>query len=317
MACVALLGGSGFVGRNLLHVLTQRGYRCIVLTRDTERCRELRLVPGVQLRRTNPYDFESLTSALKGADAVINLVGILNEGGRSGKGFHRAHVKLVENLLAACNEAQVARLVQISALNAEVDSPGASHYLKTKGEAERLIKHSGIEYTIVRPSVIFGADDSFFNRFAGLLKWLPILPLACPGAQLQPVWVGDVANAVAVILEKRETIGRAYSLVGPGKYSLIDLVRFTAKATEKKRWILGLPDFVSRLQGVVCDFVPGKPFSSDNYRSLKIDNVSDENGLRALGIEPRPLEGLVKSYLCGSSRQQRLDTIRQRTDHRP
>ena len=184
-------------------------------------------------------------------------------------------------------------------------------------EAERLIKHSGIEYTIVRPSVIFGADDSFFNRFAGLLKWLPILPLACPGAQLQPVWVGDVANAVAVILEKRETIGRAYSLVGPGKYSLIDLVRFTAKATEKKRWILGLPDFVSRLQGVVCDFVPGKPFSSDNYRSLKIDNVSDENGLRALGIEPRPLEGLVKSYLCGSSRQQRLDTIRQRTDHRP
>ncbi|MDX1556863.1 MAG: complex I NDUFA9 subunit family protein, partial [Xanthomonadales bacterium] len=290
-----------------------RGHRCVVLTRDPERCRELRLHPGVRLRRTNPSDTGSLAEALHGADAVVNLVGILNEKGRSGKGFHRFHVELVERLLEACRQAGVNRFLQVSALNAGIDDPNVSHYLKSKGEAERVIRESGIDYTIVRPSVIFGVDDSFFNRFAGLLKWIPVLPLACPGAGMQPVWVGDVAVAITRMLESREAIGQVYPLVGPKRYSLIELVRFTASAMGKKRWIVGLPDPVSRLQGLVCDFVPGKPFSSDNYRSLKIPNVSDENGLPEFGIDPRPLEGLVRHYLGGSSHQQRLDAIRKRS----
>jgi NADH dehydrogenase len=307
---IVLLGGSGFVGRNLLPVLTSGGHHCTVLTRDPERCRDIRLLPNVTLKRADPYDVDSLTATLSGADAVINLVGILNESGRNGKGFERAHVTLTDNLLRACEGAGVRRFIQISALGADTDSPGASHYLKTKGRAEQLVAASNLDFTIVRPSVIFGVDDSFFNRFAGLLRWIPVLPLACPNAQMQPVWVGDVANAVGRMVEAPDAIAQTYTLVGPKKYKLIQLVRFTASAMGKKRLIIGLPDFVSRVQGLLCDFVPGKPFSSDNYRSLKIANVSDKNGLPALGIDPRPLKGLVKSYLRGSSRQLRLDTIR-------
>jgi NADH dehydrogenase len=222
----------------------------------------------------------------------------------------------MEKLLGACSKAGVGRLLQVSALNAGIDAPNLSHYLKTKGEAERLIRASGVPYTIVQPSVIFGVGDSFFNRFAGLLKWLPALPLACPKARMQPVWIGDVVQAMALMLERRDAIGKAYPLVGPRDYSLIELVRFTASALGRKRVVFGLPDILSRLQGLVCDFVPGKPFSSDNYRSLKIDNVSAQNGLLKFSIDPRPIEGLVKSYLRGSGRQQRLDAIRQRTGHR-
>jgi len=314
---IALLGGSGFVGKNLLPVLAARGHLCSVLSRDPERCREIRLVPGVELVRADPYDSQSLSTALAGADAVVNLVGILNERGRRGKGFRKAHVTLMENLLEACKQAGVGRLLQVSALNADSDDPKASHYLKSKGEAERLINSSGIDYTIVRPSIIFGVGDSFFNRFAGLLKWLPVLPLACPNAKMQPVWVGDLVAAMARMLESRDAVGKVYPLVGPKVYTLIELVRFTAAAQGRKRWIIGLPDFLSRLQGLVCDFVPGKPFSTDNYRSLKIDNVSTENALPGFGIEPRPMEGLVRSYLGGSSHQQRLNAIRQRTRDRP
>ncbi len=309
---IALLGGSGFVGRSLLPELAGRGHRCVVLTRDPERCRELRLHPEVQLNRVNAGDLESLSRALDGADAVVNLVGILNERGRTGKGFHRFHVELVERLLEACAKAGVGRFLQVSALNAGIDHPQVSHYLKSKGEGEKRIKASGIDYTIIQPSVIFGDDDSFFNRFAGLLKWLPVLPLACPDARMQPVWVGDVTAAIAAMLESDKAVGQVYPLVGPRKYSLIELVRFTASAMSKKRWIVGLPDSPSRLQGLVCDFVPGKPFSSDNYRSLQFDNVSDENALPEFGIDPRPLEGLVRHYLGGSSRQQRLAAIRKR-----
>lgn len=313
---IVLLGGSGFVGRNLLPALTARGHSCTVLCRDIQRNRELRLWPGVRLQQVNPYDPEALTVALAGADAVINLVGILNERGRNGKGFKRAHVELVEHLLKACRETGVKRLVQLSALNAGTDDANASHYLKSKGEAERLIRESGVTYTIVQPSIIFGEDDSFFNRFAGLLKWVPALPLACPDARMQPVWVGDVAEAIAAMLETREAAGQVYPLVGPKAYSLIELVRFTASASGKKRWIIPLPDFLSRLQAMVCDFVPGKPFSSDNFRSLKIDNVSSENALPHFGIDPRPLKGLVKSYLGGSSRQKRFNAIRRNQNHR-
>lgn len=313
---IALLGGSGFLGRNLLPVLTGAGHRCTVLTRDPERCRDLRLQPGATLVRSNAFDVDALAKQLEGHDAVINLVGILNESGRSGKGFEKAHVTITNNLLEAGKQAGVKRFIQVSALGANTDSPQASHYLKSKGEAEKLVKKSPLETTIFRPSVIFGRSDAFFNRFAAILKWVPVLPLACPNAKLQPVWVGDVVAAISRSLDAPETVGKAYPLVGPTVVSLIDVVRFTARSTGRKRLIIPLPDFLSRLQGLVCDFVPGKPFSSDNYKSLKIDNVSKKNGLKDLGIDPRPMQGYVSAYLAGSSRQQRLDAIRRASNKR-
>jgi NADH dehydrogenase len=252
---------------------------------------------------------ENLVPLLEGADAAINLVGILNERGRRGHGFHKVHVETVEHLIEACRATGVKRVVQISALNA---GKGKSHYLASKGEAEALLLSSdAMEPTLVQPSVIFGEGDSFFNRFAGLLRLTPVLPLACPGSRLQPVWVGDVVAAIAEILHRPETIGRTLELAGPKAYTLKQLVQWTANAIGRKRWIIGLPDSLSRLQGLVMDFVPGKPFSSDNYKSLQIDNVSRKNALPELGINPRSINAAVPDYLSGSLRQARLDRWRE------
>jgi uncharacterized protein YbjT (DUF2867 family) len=254
-----------------------------------------------------------LKEQLQGADAVINLVGILNESGRSGKGFHRAHVELTKILINACRETGVNRLLQLSALNA---GKGGSHYLISKGQAEDLIRQAkDLDSTIIQPSVIFGEGDSFFNRFAGLLSLMPILPLACPQARLQPVWVGDVVKAMAIALEDPTTSGRALIVVGPRDYSLKELVEWTARTAGLKRRVVGLPDGASRIQGKLLDFVPGKPFSSDNYRSLQVDNTSTENSLWSLGIRPRSLESIVPAYLGNSIHQEHLNRFRKQVGH--
>jgi NADH dehydrogenase len=268
----------------------------------------LLLIPGVDLRQVQDYSSAHLASELPDADAVINLVGILNERGRKGRGFHAMHVGLVENLIEACRITGVRRVVQFSALNA---GKGKSHYLQSKGRAEELLRRADcIEVAVVRPSVIFGEGDAFFNRFAALLRVVPVLPLACPQSRLQPVWVGDVVTAVGRILQNWPPAGRSFDLVGPKVYTLKELVEFTARVLGKRRWIIGLPDAVSRLQGLIMDFVPGKPFSSDNYRSLQLDNVSKSSALPELGIRPRSLKSVVPDYLVGSTRQSRLDQWR-------
>jgi len=305
---IVLLGATGFVGRHLLPELSQRGHRCVLLCRAVSRCGQLRLVPGVELRPMPTA--ANLSAALAGADAVINLIGILNERGRNGRGFRKVHVGITENLIEACRISGVRRVVHMSALNA---GKGTSHYLASKGEAENLLRQADfLDVTIVQPSVIFGAGDAFFNRFASLLRRTPVLPLACPDARLQPVWVGDVVNAIGNILENPWTIGRSLELAGPRVYTLRELVRFTARASGRPCWIIGLPDAVSRLQGWLMDFVPGKPFSSDNYKSLQVDNVSRHNALPELGITPHSINAEVTAYLSGSQHQRRLDDWRQR-----
>ncbi len=308
---IVLLGATGFVGSHLLPELAVRGYQCTVLCRDMSRCRHLRLIPGIDLQQVTTLASANLVPALTGADAVINLVGILNERGRKGQGFHAMHVGLVENLIEACRITGVRRVIQFSALNA---GKGKSHYLASKGKAEELLRQAEcIDASLLRPSVIFGAGDSFFNRFAALLRLAPVLPLACPQAKLQPVWVGDVATAVAEILHNGSSADQSFDLVGPKVYTVQELVEFTARVLGKKRWIIGLPGPVSRVQGFIMDFVPGKPFSSDNYQSLQLDNVSQFNALPDLGIRPRSVRSVVPAYLAGSARQARLDNWRRHT----
>jgi len=307
---IVLLGATGFVGHHLLPALTAAGHHCVVLTRYSQGCRELAVTPGVELRQANIFDQDQLNGLFADAGAVINLVGILNEPGRNGKGFHRAHVNLVETAIAACGVAGVRRFIQVSALNA---GKGSSHYLVSKGRAEDLLRNAQeLDETIVQPSVIFGDGDAFFNRFAALLKVAPVMPLACPDAKLQPVWVGDVVAAMALALEAPKTIGKTLVMVGPKVFSLRELVEYTAAVVGLKRKIIGLPDSISRLQGHLMDFVPGKPFSSDNYRSLQIDNISDDNSLKWLGINPHSVESIVPGYLTGTPRQHRLDECRKR-----
>jgi NADH dehydrogenase len=178
-----------------------------------------------------------------------------------------------------------------------------SHYLRSKGEAEDLLRAAAdIDETILRPAVIFGEGDSFFNRFASLLRFVPLLPLACPNAKMQPVWVGDVVAAIALCLDHRSTIGKTMDLVGPEIFTLFQLVNKTARYKGWNRRVIGLPDWMSRLQGLLMDFVPGKPFSTDNYRSLQIDRISRHNALLDLGIHPARMDAIVPLYLAPSNK---------------
>ena len=311
---ILILGGSGFVGGHLSRRLAQDGHAITIATRYAPDCRGLAVVPGITIRQFDPYDPDELSGQLEGHDAAINLVGILNErimGG--GKGFRRAHVELVETLINACVRTGTRRLIHMSALNA---GQGESQYLKTRGEAENLVEEAfrqgRLDTTIMRPSTIFGPDDSFLNRFASLLKIAPVLPMARPQARFAPVYVGDVAEAFARVIERPESSGKVHELCGPEEWTLVELVRWLRGQLGLKRAVVGLPDTLGRLQGLTFDFVPGKPFSSDNFKSLLIDSVCTHNAFEELGIDPWPMSELAPTWLGDGTRQHRYQRYRQR-----
>jgi len=308
---VCIVGGSGFVGTQLVNCLAGQSVSVDVLCRYPGARRDLSVAPKSRLYAVDVYDQQALRTRFVGADAVINLVGILNEKPHDGSGFELAHVQLLNHLATACEQAGVKRFIQMSALNANhaIDS-SSSHYLRTKGEAEVVLHQRKLDVTIFRPSVIFGAQDSFLNRFHGLLKIAPFLPLACPQSRFQPVFVGDVVRSFSTALTTHGTIGQSYDLVGPKTYTLLELVQYVMKLTATKRPIVGLPDWASRLQASIFEWLPGKPFSKDNYRSLQRDSISDNNGLPILGIEPTALEAIAPGYLGARSRAARYQNFR-------
>ena len=297
---VCVLGGSGFVGTQLCAALARSGIEMTVPTRDAARARHLAMVPSLRLVDADVHDPEQLARLCAGQQAVVNLVGILNERGRDGSGFRRAHAEFARKLVGACRHAGVDRLLQMSALNADADH-GASHYLRSKGMAERIIREEagpGLRWTIFRPSVIFGPGDDFLNRFESLLRIIPFcLPLARPGARLAPVWIEDVVEAMSRALADNATAGECYQLCGPEQLTLREIVGRVRDELGLRRAIIGLPDWAARAQAAVCDFVPGKPFSTDNFRSLMVDSVCTENGLARLGIHPQPLGAILPRYL--------------------
>jgi NADH dehydrogenase len=295
---ICILGGTGFLGTRLVARLIKDGHQVTVLSRDREQHKHLLVLPGLTLENCDVYEEAQLSERLRGKDVVINLVGILNERGFSGNGFRRAHVELTRCVLQAARSAGVARLLQVSALKAAPDGP--SHYLRTKGEAERLIRDgaAGLDWTIFEPSVMFGPGDSFLNRFAGLLASVPgIFPLAKPHARFQPVFVDDVIEALLRCLHGGASSRQTYELGGPGIYSLREIVVLVAKLTGRRRWIVGLPDFAARLQAFFMNFVPGRPFSTDNYRSLSVDSVCAEDGFAKLKLKPHSMAAIARQYL--------------------
>jgi uncharacterized protein YbjT (DUF2867 family) len=293
---IVVLGGTGFVGRRLVQRLVAAGHAVTVLSRDPGAHANRLLAPGAALRRVDVHDAAALRAGFDGADTVVNLVGILNEPGDDGRGFQRAHVELTESVIAACQGAGARRLLQMSALNA---GRGQSHYLASRGTAEARVKGSGLDWTLFEPSVMFGVGDGLFTRFADLLRTTPVLPLACPEARFAPVYVGDVVEAMLRALDDRATIGEVYELYGPEIFTLYDIVRMTARQLGLRRYVLPLPPMLSRLQGRVFDFVPGKPFSSDNWRSLQVDSVGGIDGLHRLGIWPTPVSAQLPQILGG------------------
>jgi NADH dehydrogenase len=295
---ICILGGTGFLGTRLVARLIKDGHRVTVLSRDREQHKHLLVLPGLTLENCDVYDEAQVSEQLRGKEVAINLVGILNERGFGGGGFRRAHTELTRVVLQAARSAGVARLLQVSALKAAVDAP--SYYLRSKGEAEKLIRVSGahLDWTIFQPSVMFGPGDSFLNRFANLLASLPfVFPLARPNARFQPVLVDDVIEALLRCLRAGPASGQTYELGGPQIYTLREIVQLVAKLTGHRRWIIGLPAPVAHLQGLVMNFVPGRPFSSDNYRSLKVDSVCADDGFARLGIKPQSMMASARQYL--------------------
>jgi uncharacterized protein YbjT (DUF2867 family) len=308
---IVVLGGTGFLGTRLVARLIKDGHRVTALSRDREQHKHLLVLPGLTLENCDVYEEAQLSERFRGKDVVINLIGILNERGFSGLGFRRAHTELTRGVLLAARSAGVGRLLQVSALKAAADAP--SYYLRTKGDADQLIRESSgsLDWTIFQPSVMFGPGDSFLNRFAGLLASIPFaFPLAKPNARLQPVFVDDVIEAILRCLNGGAGSRQVYELGGPQIYSLREIVGLVAKLTGHRRWIVGLPDFAGRTQALIMDFVPGRPFSSDNYRSLTIDSVCTEDGFAKLGIKPQSMVASARQYLGALEDNARLSQNR-------
>jgi NADH dehydrogenase len=301
---IAVLGGTGFVGHSLCARLAEAGHDVRILTRRRERHRDLLVLPTAQVVEADVHNPAVLRRELQGQDAVVNLVGILNEPGRAGQGFERAHVELPAMVVQACREAAVPRLLHMSALPASPTGP--SDYLRSKGRGEQLVHVAGsgaLHVTSFRPSVIFGPRDSFTNRFAALLRRVPwVFPLACPDALLQPVYVEDVVHALVAALDRHETFGQRYNLCGPQAYRLQEIVAYLARVTGLRRRILPLGRGLSYLQAALLQFAPGKPFTPDNYRSLSVASTCPAGFPPVFGITPARFEDIVPGYLGRSSR---------------
>jgi len=308
---ICILGGTGFVGTRLVSRLIRDGHRVTVLTRNRELHKHLLVLPGLTLLDCDVYDAAMLSEHFRGQDVVINLVGILNERWFGGAGFRRAHVDLTRGALQACRSANVTRFLQLSSLKADVNAP--SHYLRSKAEAENLIRGQAgdVDWTIFRPSVLFGPGDSFLNRFALLLERIPLVfPLARPQARLQPVFVDDLVEAMVRALHGGTTSRQTFELGGPHQYTLRQIVELVAGLSHRRRWIMGLPDVLGRLQAFCMNFVPGRPFSSDNFKSLTLDSVCSEQGFAALGLTTQAMPGLARTYLGSFEDNARLSECR-------
>lgn len=312
MRTICLIGGSGFVGRHVASALCTRGIALRIPTRRRERVKpELIVLPNTEVIEANIANADVLGEIVAGCAAVINLTGILHE--QSEGDFRRIHAELPRRIVNACRISGVSRLVHVSALKASHDAP--SRYLRSKAEGEQQIRAAeanGIQTTIFRPSVIFGRDDAFLNLFAQLASLSPVIPLACPDARFQPVFVDDVALAIARCIDDPQTFGRTFELCGPKAYRLQQLVEYVCALRGINRVILPLSARLSRLQAWFLEHLPGKLMTRDNLRSMQVDNVCECAFPAFTGFEPRALEAVVPLYLAKRTLASRRDRFRVR-----
>jgi uncharacterized protein YbjT (DUF2867 family) len=298
---VLLIGGYGFVGSQVAAALAARGLRVTVAARRRERAKHLILLPTVEVVEADVHDDATLARLCAGHDAVINLVGIL-KGGRGepyGASFAVAHVELPGRIARAARVAGVKRMLHMSALKAASDAP--SGYLRSKAAGEAAVRAEFPGATIFRPSVIFGAGDSFLTMFAGLLKIAPFVPLASPDALFQPVWIGNVAQAIVEALLRPESEGQTYELCGPRIYTLRQLVEYAGEVSGHRRAVIGLSPGLSWLQAFAMETIGG-PMTRDNLASMSVPNVCEEGCVLPFGLMPAALEDMAPGYLARPSR---------------
>ena len=299
---VTLIGGSGFIGRHVVRNLAKRGYRIRVACRRPDLAGHVvplgtpgQIVP-VQANVRYPA---SLAAACDGAFAVVNLTGLLYNGGA--QTFDAVHVFGAEAVAKAAKAAKAQVLVHLSAIGADAES--ASSYARTKAEGEAEAKAGFAGVSIVRPSVVFGPEDGFFNRFAAMARFSPALPLIGGQTKFQPVFVGDVAEAIATLIDRGVADGKTYELGGPAVKSFKELLNYVLEVTMRKRLLLPLPFPLASLMGTIAGILPNPALTSDQVELLKHDNVvsaaavAEGRSLPGLGIAARSIESVVPSYL--------------------
>jgi uncharacterized protein YbjT (DUF2867 family) len=297
---ILLIGGNGFVGRVLAAQLQAAGYSVLVPTSHLAAGRELRVLPRLHLEDANIHEFDELQGLcgrVKTSGAVINLVGVLHDKPAKpyGEVFKAAHVELPKNIITAMQLHGLKRYLHMSALGA--DSDGPSMYQRSKGDGEFAVKSSNLDWTIFRPSVIFGAQDQFINLFTKLTKLFPVMPLANHQAQFQPVSVNDVATAFVKSLTMPQTIHHSYDLVGPTVYTMKEIVEFAARKAQTSCAIIPVPAFIGQLQALAFEYLPIPTLMSrDNIASMQLPNVLPSQGKDALvevfKMNRRSLEGM-------------------------
>ncbi len=327
MKNILILGGTGFVGAHVCEKLVRQGFNVTVLTRRRRNAQHVQLLPSVTVLEVNVHDEAALTRAVAGHDAVVNLVAILHGTPTQ---FDKVHVILPQALARACRHHGVNRVVHISALGADDQRPGTapSEYLRSKGRGEAVWLHPAasnpaLDVTVLRPSVIFGAEDKFLNLFAKLQRFFWFMPLACANARFQPVWVQDVADAVVrslvrpVVTHKAQALPSIIEACGPDVFTLKELVQLSARLAGvnggQGRPVWALPQTLGRIQAFVMECAPGEPLMSrDNLDSMRIDNVAtgQQAGLSALGIKASALEPIARKYLRSGQATQGLLGLR-------
>ncbi len=310
-----VIGGSGFIGSAIARKLAAQGRKVVVPTRRRDRAKHLILLPTVDVIEADIHDSRVLDRMVAGADAVINLVGVLHSDTARpfGMRFKKAHVDLPRKIAAACAVAGVPRLLHMSALGAAADGP--SMYLRSKAAGEAAVRETAgkVATTVFRPSVVFGRDDKFINLFARMQGLAPIFPVGHAGARLQPVHVEDLAQAMVNAADNPVTFGRAYDLGGPHVYTLKQIIQYAGKVSGHPRPVIGLPDALAYLQAWLMEFAPFELLSRDNLDSLKVDSVTSSVPFAPeLGVIPVSMEAVVPGYLAGHSPRERYMQLRDR-----
>ncbi|MCW8930180.1 MAG: complex I NDUFA9 subunit family protein [Gammaproteobacteria bacterium] len=309
---ICVIGGTGFVGTHLISTLVSQGHSVKVITRRPERHRHLRTLPEVKIVSIDFFGNKILERQIDTYDVVINLAGILNPSGKNN--FELVHENVALRIAEATKAVGTSRLLHMSALNA--DENASSQYLQSKGRAQKkILAIEGLNVTTFSPSVIFGAGDSFFNRFAQLLKMMPwYFPLTCASARFAPIYVGDVVAAFVNSIDKPETFGKNYNLCGPETFSLGELVKYTAKQINSDCTIVPLNRFFSKPLAMFMGVFPGAPITLDNYNSMKADSVCSDSDISCvsseLDVQLHSIDSVVPQYLAGKDFAGQMDYLR-------